>query len=88
MRASIAPTLAAVRVVGREVVVAGQPVDHRGRLALQHVQDRAARIGLRLGHRNAVPRQVLHQVQVERQLPSVRRSNSVRTQAPPVVSAK
>jgi len=60
--------LLAMRRVGRQVVPAEQAIDHRRRLALEQVQDDAVRIGLRIRHRNGVLRQVLHQVQVERQL--------------------
>ena len=44
-----------------------QPVQQRGRPALQPVQDLTLRVGLRFGHGQAVPRQVLHVVQVEGQ---------------------
>ena len=65
--------------VGRargELALAVQPVDHRRRLAVQRVQHvvlaradgHAGRLGLRVGHRHGVLGQVLHQVQVKRQL--------------------
>ena len=44
-----------------------QPVQQRRRPALQPVQDLTLRVGLRLGHGQAVPCQVLHVVQVEGQ---------------------
>ena len=60
--------LRAVGGVGREVVLARQAVDHRGGLALEREQEAAGGVGLRPGHRQAAVGQVLHQLQVERQL--------------------
>ena len=67
------------RAVGRagvQLALAVQPVDQRGGFAAHRVQQvvlaaghaRAFGLGLRVGHRHAVLRQVLHQVQVKRQL--------------------
>ncbi|MDT4845137.1 hypothetical protein FQZ97_791150 [compost metagenome] len=58
----------AMRFRGRQFTVAAQLVDHGGRFALQRVQDLALRIGGGFGHRDAFARQVLHEVQVVRQL--------------------
>ena len=59
---------------------AGQPVDQRRRLAAQAVQDPAFAVGPRFGHRQAVPGQVLHQLQVKGQL--VRRQTLEQGQHP------
>ncbi|MNV67615.1 hypothetical protein D3C71_1604210 [compost metagenome] len=59
----------AVHRRGRELAAAAQAVDHGRGLAAHAQQDVAAlAIGLRIGHGNAGMREVLHQVQVERQL--------------------
>jgi hypothetical protein len=58
----------AVGGVGRQVMLAGQAIDHGRRLALDREQQVALRIGVRPGHRQAGIGQVLHQLQVERQL--------------------
>ena len=60
--------LLAVMQVGRELVSAFELVDQRGRLAGNGVQQRAGRVGVRLGYRNAALREVLHQLEIERQL--------------------
>ncbi|MPN36124.1 hypothetical protein SDC9_183630 [bioreactor metagenome] len=58
----------AVGGLGRKLALAAQLVDHGGGLACHGVQDVAALVGRRIGHGNAAVRQMLHQVQVERQL--------------------
>ena len=58
----------AVGHLRRQLALAGEFVDHGGGFALHAVQDLAVAVGLRVGHGNAALRQVLHQVQVERQL--------------------
>ena len=60
--------LGAVAGAGREFAAALEAVDDRGRLVLELVQDLALGIGGRIRHRNALAGQMLHQVQVERQL--------------------
>ncbi|MCY1543659.1 hypothetical protein D9M68_794850 [compost metagenome] len=57
-----------MRLGGRELAVAAQLVHHGGGFALHAVQDLAALVGRGLGHRDALARQVLHEVQVIRQL--------------------
>ena len=68
MRASIAPTCAQWSASGASWWPPPSLSTKRGRLALERVQQRAAGVGLRLGHRDAAPRQVAHQLQVEGQL--------------------
>ncbi len=58
----------AVRQHRRVDALAGQQVHQRRRLAGDRVQEVARRIGARLGHRQALARQVLHQAQIEREL--------------------
>ncbi len=68
------PDGSAMRGCGRQLAAAAQPVHHGGGLVLQAQQDFASwsgvagHGGLRLRHRDAVLRQVFHQVQVKRQL--------------------
>ena len=56
--------LGAVVQVGRQPVAAVQPRQQRGGLALERELQRTCRVGLRVGHRDAARRQVLHQAQV------------------------
>jgi hypothetical protein len=58
----------AVLRAGRELALAGQPVDEGRGLAAHAVHDVALRVGTRVGHGQATLREVLHQVQVKRQL--------------------
>ena len=58
----------AVLRAGLQLAFAGKLVDHRCGLATDAEQDIAISIGLRVGHGNAGLRQVLHQVEVKRQL--------------------
>ena len=60
--------LGAVRGRGCQLAFAAQFVHHASRFTLQAVQNVAHRIGCRVGHRNAFGGQVLHQMQVVRQL--------------------
>jgi hypothetical protein len=53
---------------GRKLAMAAQLVHHGGRLALEAMQQIALGVRRRVGHGNATRRQVLHQVQVKRQL--------------------
>ena len=58
----------AVRGGGRQLALAWQSVHHGCGLALELVQDVAVAVGGGVRHRDGALRQVLHQVQVERQL--------------------
>ena len=58
----------AMRSAGREFAVAPQLVDHGSRLAFEAMQDVAFAVLHRIGHGNAARCQMLHQVQVKRQL--------------------
>lgn len=52
----------------RRLVAAGQARDNGARLAVQRGQAGAVAQGLRLWHRNAAAGQVVHQLDIERQL--------------------
>jgi len=58
----------AVRHAGGQLTLPPQFVHHGGGLALHRVQDLATGGGGRVGHRDASTGQVLHEVQIERQL--------------------
>ena len=58
----------AVHGLGGQLALAAQLAHHRCRFARHGVQDFAVLVTTRLGHRDAAVRQVLHQVQVKRQL--------------------
>jgi hypothetical protein len=49
-----------------QLALARQLVDHGGGFAAHGVQHIAIAVGRRIGHRNAAPGQMLHQVQVKR----------------------
>ena len=59
----------AMHRAGGQLALAAQLAHHGGRLAAHAVQNVAVAVGARVGHGHAAVRQVLHQVQVERQLP-------------------
>ncbi len=58
----------AMHGLGGQLALAFELVDHRSGFAADGVQDVAIRVGCRVGHGNALAGQVLHQVQVKRQL--------------------
>ena len=59
---------AAMRGARRQLAPALEAIDDGSRFAVQAVQHMALAVGSRVGHRYAVPGQVLHQPQVKRQL--------------------
>ena len=58
----------AVHALWGQLALAAQLVDHGGGLAAHGVQDVTVFVSARVGHGHAAVRQMLHQVQVERQL--------------------
>ena len=57
-----------MRGARRQLAPALEAIDDGSRFAVQAVQHMALAVGSRVGHRYAVPGQVLHQPQVKRQL--------------------